>query len=272
MPGRATPDWTAVYRCHVTGIEAYEARWRREASPEHFHPTWQVTLGLSGHAAIRHLGRARVVPPGEPFVFRPWEPHAIGPAGRSTWHFLSVHLADEHVARSPATNGTTGRMRATHLKAAIAATFRAVRRGRGVEQAVALLAAWLASCAGSLPEGRPAPDPMVLAARDQLLAHLDRRVTVAELARAVGTSPGKLARAFRAAVGLSPHAFHIQARIHRAKALLAGGTALAEVAAETGFVDQAHFTRHFARLVRTPPGRWRSGGRNVQDRRRRRAR
>jgi AraC-like DNA-binding protein len=263
-------DWTAVYRCQVAGVEAYEARWRREASPEHFHPAWQVTLGLSGDAAVHHLGRVLVVPPGVPFVFRPWEPHAIGPAERSTWHFLSVHLASEHVARATTRKGAAGRVESARLRAALVGAFRALRRGRDIERTVALLAERLASWDGPSSEDRPAPDSTVIAARDHLLAHLDRRVTVSELARAVDASPGKLARAFRTAVGLSPHAFHIQARIHQAKALLAGGTPLAEVAAETGFVDQAHLTRHFARLVRTPPGRWKSGGRNVQDRRRRR--
>jgi AraC-like DNA-binding protein len=271
MPGRATPDWTAVYRCQVTGVEAYEASWRREASPEHFHPAWQVTLGLSGDAAVRHLGRALLVHPGEPFVFRPWEPHAIGPTGHSAWHFLSVHLATELVEDARSSRTSARRLGAPHLEAAILGTFRAVRSGRGAERAVALLAARLVSWTGPPGENRPAPDSTVLAARHHLLAHLDRRVTVAELARAVGASPGKLPRDFKAAVGLSPHAFHIQARIHQAKALLTGGMPLAEVAAETGFVDQAHLTRHFARLVRTPPGRWKAGGRNVQDRRRRRA-
>ena len=36
-----------------------------------------------------------------------------------------------------------------------------------------------------------------------------------------------------------------------------------EVAALTGFYDQAHLTRHFRKLVGVPPGRYRSGARRI---------
>ena len=42
----------------------------------------------------------------------------------------------------------------------------------------------------------------------------------------------------------------------RRAAQILDGQSLAEVAAETGFVDQAHLTRRFKRLVGTTPGRY----------------
>ncbi len=266
---RQAPDWTTVLHSRLRGVEAYEGSWRSQASPEHFHPAWQVTLGLAGSGAIRHLGLEGRWAPGRPFVFRPWEPHAIGPAAGRSWHFISLHLAPGFVeAATPAAAPEAGQASGVLQKLLLSA-FKAIRDGRGVEPAIERLASALAGLKAPASETRAAPGGQVLAARAHLLGHLDRRVEIAELAEAVGASPRTLARAFRAAVGLSPHAFHLQARIHQAKALLLEGMPLAEVAAATGFVDQAHLTRHFARLVRTPPGRWKAGGRNVQDRRRR---
>lgn len=50
----------------------------------------------------------------------------------------------------------------------------------------------------------------------------------------------------------------MNARLERAKALLVSDAcALTEVAAETGFSDQAHFTKVFRKHVGTTPARWR---------------
>jgi AraC-like DNA-binding protein len=39
------------------------------------------------------------------------------------------------------------------------------------------------------------------------------------------------------------------------------GDTLADAAADAGFADQAHFTRHFRRAFGMPPGRWLALGR-----------
>jgi AraC-like DNA-binding protein len=67
-------------------------------------------------------------------------------------------------------------------------------------------------------------------------------------------SPFALLRAFRAETGLPPHAYLNQLRVRLARRLLDDGLAPAVVAAEAGFADQAHLTRHFKRVVGVPPG------------------
>jgi AraC-like DNA-binding protein len=57
-------------------------------------------------------------------------------------------------------------------------------------------------------------------------------------------------------VGLPPHAFQLDLRIARARALLAAGDPPAAVAAACGFYDQAHLTRVFKQAVGVPPGRY----------------
>ena len=89
-----------------------------------------------------------------------------------------------------------------------------------------------------------------------LRAHWDRSVSLLDLSRAAGLSPFQLPRSFSTAVGIPPHAFQLQLRIDRAKALLAGGWDIAAVAQRTGFADQSHFTRVFRRSVGVTPGRF----------------
>jgi AraC-like DNA-binding protein len=103
-------------------------------------------------------------------------------------------------------------------------------------------------------------------ARDYLEAHHHEQVTLAALASVANLSPFHLLRVFRAELGLPPHAYLTQQRIAHAKTLLALGMPIAEVAFETGFVDQSHLTRHFKRLVGVTPGHYLLGSKNLQDR------
>ena len=81
-------------------------------------------------------------------------------------------------------------------------------------------------------------------------------ISLTELAARVHLSRYHLVRAFQAEVGLPPHAYQTQLRVHRARRLLLSGHSVAEVAARTGFVDHSHLSRHFTRLVGIPPGRY----------------
>jgi len=95
-------------------------------------------------------------------------------------------------------------------------------------------------------------------AKEILAADLRGAMSIADLAAECGLSPAYFATAFRRSTGCSPTAWLMGQRIARAKGLLATGEApLADVALACGFLDQAHFTRHFSRLVGTPPGAWR---------------
>ena len=82
-------------------------------------------------------------------------------------------------------------------------------------------------------------------------------VTVAEIAAAVHLSPYHFARLFKQSTGISPHQYLLRRRIERAKQLLAGRMALAEVSLASGFPNQSHFTTVFRRIVGTTPKRFR---------------
>jgi AraC family transcriptional regulator len=85
---------------------------------------------------------------------------------------------------------------------------------------------------------------------------LGRDLTLEELARVAGLSRFHFIREFRRATGESPHRYLMNLRVLRAEALLRtkGRTvSLAQVAADTGFFDQSHLTRHFRRTLGTTP-------------------
>jgi AraC family transcriptional regulator len=94
---------------------------------------------------------------------------------------------------------------------------------------------------------------------DYIHEHLDAELSLDHLAAVAHVSPYHFARLFKNSTGLPPHQYVIARRVERAKELLRDRERLplAEVAAEVGFADQSHFTRHFKRLVGVTPRRFR---------------
>ncbi len=97
---------------------------------------------------------------------------------------------------------------------------------------------------------------------------------IARLAQEAGVHPVYFARAFRKAFGCSPGAYLRRCRIESAIAGLVGGRrALAEVALQSGYVDQSHMSNALQRSIGFSPMALRRLSRlqvaNLQERRRR---
>lgn len=101
--------------------------------------------------------------------------------------------------------------------------------------------------------------------RDYIEAHYDQNLSLSELARLVSFSPYYLARTFAAEVGIPPHAYLESVRIRHAQRLLALGTPIAQVALQTGFPHQSHFTTRFRRAVGVTPGQYVKQSKIAQD-------
>src|SRR3979409_1878484 len=90
---------------------------------------------------------------------------------------------------------------------------------------------------------------------------VDTNLTVSGIAQAVCMSPYHFMRLFKESTGQSPHQYVIEARVRKAKALLATGKlTIREAALYVGFADQSHLTRHFKRVFGIPPGTFLSSG------------
>jgi AraC family transcriptional regulator len=94
---------------------------------------------------------------------------------------------------------------------------------------------------------------------DYIEAHLDDRLTLADLAAVACLSPYHFSRSFKQAVGVGPHQYVTQRRIDRAKTLMRRTRQpLASIAQEVGFTDQSHLTAIFRRETGMTPGRFRA--------------
>jgi AraC family transcriptional regulator len=86
-------------------------------------------------------------------------------------------------------------------------------------------------------------------------------ITVAQIAQAVGAHPTHLARAFRSHFGEPVGEYLRRLRVEWAKTrLLTSADALASIALQAGFNDQAHFTGWFKQQTGITPHKYRTTG------------
>lgn len=91
-------------------------------------------------------------------------------------------------------------------------------------------------------------------ALDRLSTSPTSSITLNELARLAGLGRYQTIRAFRAVTGMTPRAWQLNERINLARRLLRDGSAIATVALNLGFADQAHFQRVFKAYAGVTPG------------------
>ena len=88
----------------------------------------------------------------------------------------------------------------------------------------------------------------------------NKDLPIEALSKEARLSPFHFARAFKAATGMTPHAYLTDRRIEKAKFWISEGRLpLAEIAHLSGFSSQAYFTKWFKRLVGATPGAYRAG-------------
>jgi AraC family transcriptional regulator len=95
---------------------------------------------------------------------------------------------------------------------------------------------------------------------DFIQSNLAEPLDLGSLAAVVGYSRFHFARAFQAAVGVSPHRYVVRRRLQRARTLLRiGKDSLAQIAAATGFSDQSHLSNWIRRVYGATPMRLAAG-------------
>lgn len=268
MAGSREPGAAKAWRCaDLGGLELFRASVSQFTFRPHAHGEYFIALTESGLATPAYRGERRAIGPGEMIVLNPEEGHAGGPPPGRSWTYRALYVPTDLMRRTtaaPATPGfTTDVIRDPHI-ATLLLRFHRLSESPGSSplQREACLAEGLTLLASRHAGSPRSPQPpgreprAVRLARDFLHDHAADTVSLRDLAVHTGLTPTRLYRAFRQATGMTPHDYQVHVRIRNARTLLLTGRSIAEAAAETGFWDQAHLTRHFKRTIGLTPGRY----------------
>lgn len=253
-----------AWRPDVPGVvEVLHAELSGFAYPVHAHDAWTVLLIDAGSVSYDLDGRARRATPNRVSLLPPHVPHDGRPDGagfrKRVLYLDGTHLPVELSGRAVDDPAVDDARVAQLIGLAHAALDQreTLRAEEALATACEHLAAHLRGHVAEAPRVVPSHARALKALLDDPSA---APVTLAEAAQCLGVSAAHLARSFRAAYGVAPHAYLIANRVHAARRLLLDGMAPAEVAAEVGFYDQAHLTRHFRRHTAVTPARFAASG------------
>jgi AraC-like DNA-binding protein len=252
------------------GVELLEARLHGHAYQKHRHDTYAVCLTTAGVLAFDYRGTTETSVPGQVVVLHPDEPHDgyAGDAAGFGYRELYVHPALLFEAiqallpgartlpfvRGPVTDNRK-------LAAAVKRAFESPHEPLAMDSLILQLADGLTEAgAGYRAASRPRhlDATAVRRARQYLDAQHTRAVHSSELEAVTGLNRYALARHFRIVCGTSPYRYLLMRRLDHAREQLGRGPLLADVALDTGFADQAHFSRAFKGAFGITPATYRA--------------
>jgi AraC-like DNA-binding protein len=261
-----------AWRMPVLGnLEVLHATYITHTFPRHAHAEFCIGTVIRGAEQVRYRGTTYVAPAGSVVVLQPGEVHSNWAANDIGWSY-KVFYPDAQLMQQVAVSAGVPAMpffqnpvlhdrSLFQLLVRLHALLEHPQTTSRLEQESHLLLTLkhLVTRYASSPQlEQPTPQEnrAVSLIKDYLETHYADNPSLENLSHFSGISPYHLTRIFRDAIGLPPHAYLTQVRIHHAKSLLLDGWAIAQVAAETGFTDQSHFTKSFKTLVGVTPGRY----------------
>jgi AraC-like DNA-binding protein len=265
-------DDASLWRVDVLGgLELLRARYVEFTFSPHTHEEFMIAVTEGGSALPRYRGGAHLHGPGDVLVLNPGEVHGGGPARGAIWRYRAFYASAALVQRTAQElTGVDRRLPQfaedivsdPYVAAMLRQAHTALEEPSSVLERESRLLEALASlvtrhAVDKVPTHRIGPEHRaVKQAREYLEALPSENVSLERLAREAGLSPFHLCRVFRQKIGLPPHTYQTLIRARFAKALLAKGVPISQVAVEVGFFDQAHLTRHFKRIFGVTPGRY----------------
>jgi AraC-like DNA-binding protein/mannose-6-phosphate isomerase-like protein (cupin superfamily) len=261
------------------GVSILAARYEQQRFPAHAHGRFVIAAILGGQAVSRYDGRRRTVGSGSLVIIPPGMIHDGRPVG--FWEHFAIYCPEDFLA------GLLHTKTESHAAPRVAfprlfysdpdlyrSFVRAARTFLAGDDPMARESAMIEAL-GLLTQrhgvarrsGLPRLEASDRNGRRQAVGRslelmrerLGRTLTIRDLADAAGYSKFHFLRVFKAETGRTPHAYLMQCRIKRARERLRSGEAIADAAYETGFADQAHFTRRFKELTGVTPGEFLRG-------------
>jgi AraC-like DNA-binding protein len=258
QPGPGVPE------LHDVGDEWLLAR---RPMDWHAHPGWEIYLQVSGSSVRSSASTVSELHAGDAYLSPPGARHRVVNRGTDQSHSRFVRFALEPVLRRQRQIRSQWDLsdclllrQARELDAPFVQMIREVSfqrpfRDEGLRLSLDALAIAVARLRSGVTETSMALVPeAVLEAQALLDGSCERPWSVRELSSRVRLSSSHLLALFRIHLGSSPHRYLLQARIARARGLLATSDApITAIALETGFSSSQHFAKAFKAITGMTP-------------------
>jgi len=264
-------EWSTLRHNNQLDVELLQAAYVQHAYPRHSHDYYVICLIEQGLQSFTHKGAKHFTPPGGVILINPGEVHTGEAAHPQGFQMRSIYPTISHM--QTAALELTGRQQGLPYfrdvrvdqhwaRNSVLALHRVLVQGNCTLECESRFTETLAELIKRYADLHLCEQPIGVehTAIRQARAYIEecyfQNISLTQLAAQVSLSPYYLLRAFRAEVGMPPHAYLESVRIRHAQRLIQAGRPLVEVALEVGFSSQSHLSQHFKRIIGVTPGQY----------------
>lgn len=260
---------TVVYDTDLQ-LEAYQFQGIMQKFPNHFHDYYVIGFIEEGKRHLLCNNEEYLLNSGDVIIFNPQDPHACEQIDGRTLDYRCINiqpeimqkLVREITGQANLPRFTPPVLYQSELAMSLHELHQMILKGEADFHKEELLLFLLEQL---LREYSDAQTPTtahelsteIRAVCEYIESHYADNLTLDQLSDLTGISKYHLLRVFTRQKGISPYRYLETIRIGQAKRLLEQGQLPVEVAAQTGFSDQSHFTNFFKRLIGLTPKQYR---------------
>lgn len=247
-------------------IEAYRLEGIVQPFPNHFHEYYVIGFIEKGERCLSCRNREYTIKNGDIVLFNPGDNHSCFQSDDGTLDYRGLNitkdvmldLAEEITGKRKLPGFSQNVICDEEASCYLRPLHEFMMKGSpefGKEENLLLLLSTLIQKYGQPFENciPQCPDEIEKACAF-IEQHYTERIYLDQICRQAGLSKSTLLRAFTRTKGVTPYSYLENIRIGNAKKLLEQGVSPIEVALQTGFSDQSHFTNYFNRFIGLAPG------------------
>lgn len=260
---------TVVYDSDLQ-VEAYQFEGIMQKFPNHFHDYYVIGFIEEGKRYLVCSSEEYTLNSGDIIIFNPKDPHACKQIDGSKLDYRCINIESEimqEYVREITGHAYLPRF-STHVvcQSELVSSLHELHQIILEEQSdfckeemlLLLLEQLLKDYAAvDLPEAGQDVTLEIRQLCEYMDTHYTENISLNELSALSGISKYHLLRLFTRQKGITPYRYLETIRINHAKRLLEQGLMPIEVAAQTGFSDQSHFTNFFKKLIGLTPKQYR---------------
>ncbi len=256
---------------YMPGLEVIEGRNIHNEFRRHLHQTYIIGMVTQGRRRITQMQNTVTVVEREIFILNPGQVHSCGsdnPLGHS-YKIISVSAQAMQTIASQlsekqenAPNFKNIRYNDKELVLMFESLLKTLEAPESDMQCETEVIAFLAHLLLHFSEFPPSVQCMekTRASVEKVCRYIKqnygKNLALKDLAEVACLSPFHFQREFTRHMGITPHEYLQDFRISQAKKRLLQSENLADIAIQSGFADQSHFSRTFKKTVGISPGRY----------------
>lgn len=250
-------------------IEAYRFEGIVQPFPNHFHEHYVIGFVEEGQRVLSCKSKEYIIDKGSIVIFNPGDNHSCvqNDGGTLDYRGLNIsketmlNLAEEVTGKRELLGFSCNVTYDEEITCYLRPLHEMIMNGTcdfGKEENLLFLISLLIQKYGQPFENCV---PECIDEIEKVCALLEQRymehICLEQLCKYAALSKSTLLRAFTKSKGITPYRYLENIRINEAKKLLGKGVSPIDVAMQTGFSDQSHFTNYFTRFIGLAPGVYR---------------